>query len=61
MACLGGGGGGTSLYKPFRYVYFAPFYSENGYIDFANFGLEAGMLFEGTTGVYERIYRFNSK
>ena len=30
-------------------------------IDFARFGLESGMVFEGTTGVYERIYRFNSK
>ena len=29
--------------------------------DFAHFGLESGMVFEGTTGVYERIYRFNSK
>ena len=28
---------------------------------FAHFGLESGMVFEGTTGVYERIYRFNSK
>ena len=26
-----------------------------------HFGLESGMVFEGTTGVYERIYRFNSK
>ena len=25
------------------------------------FGLESGMVFEGTTGVYERIYGFNSK
>ena len=30
-------------------------------IDFAHFGLESGMVFEGTTGVYERIYRFNSE
>ena len=30
-------------------------------IDFANFGLESGMVFDGTTGVYERIYRFKSK
>ena len=30
-------------------------------IDFAHFGLELGMVFEETTGVYERIYRFNSK
>ena len=26
-----------------------------------NFGLESRMVFEATTGVYERIYRFNSK
>ena len=30
-------------------------------IDFAHFGLELGMVFEETTKVYERIYRFNSK
>ena len=30
-------------------------------IDFANFGLESGMVFDGTTGVYERSYRSNSK
>ena len=33
-------------------------------IDFAHFGLESGIVvigFEGTTGVYERIRRFNSK
>ena len=30
-------------------------------IYFAHFGLESGMVFEGTTGVYERIYRFSSK
>ena len=30
-------------------------------LDFAQFGLESGMVFEETTGVYERIYRFNSK
>ena len=28
---------------------------------FPHFGLESGMVFEGTTGVYERIYRFYSK
>ena len=26
----------------------------------AYFGLESGMVFEGTTGTYESIYRFNS-
>ena len=61
----GGGGGGTPLCKLYRYV--PPqrigFWSENGYynIDFAHFGLESGMVFEGTTGVFERIYLFNSK
>ena len=30
-------------------------------ICFAHFGLESGMAFEGTTGVYESFYRFNSK
>ena len=29
-------------------------------IDFAHFGLESGMVIEGTTRVYEGIYRFNS-
>ena len=29
-------------------------------VDFVHFGLESGMVFEETTGVYERIYRFNS-
>ena len=30
-------------------------------IHFAHFGLESGMVFEGATGVYHRICRFNSK
>ena len=30
-------------------------------IHFDHFGLESGMVFEGTTGAYERIYRFHSK
>ena len=30
-------------------------------IHFAYFGLESGMVFEGVTGVYERIYRFDYK
>ena len=30
-------------------------------IHFAHFGLESGMFFERNTGVYERIYRLNSK
>ena len=28
---------------------------------FAHFGPESGVGFHGTTGVYERIYRFNFK
>ena len=62
----GGGGRGTPLYKPYRYV---PPQSgrvlrrlglKTG-IHFAHFGLESSMVFEVTTRVYERIYRFNSK
>ena len=30
-------------------------------VDSAHFRVESGMVFKGTTGVYERIYRFNSK
>ena len=30
-------------------------------IDFAHFSLELAMAFKGTTGVDERIVRFNSK
>ena len=66
---LGAGGGGekgTPLYKTYRYVppqrvrFLRRFGLKTG-IDFAYFGLESGMVFEGTTGVYERNYRFNSK
>ena len=64
----GGGEKGTPIYKPYRYVPPPPqgvwvlrrFGLKTG-IDFAHFGLESGMVFEGATGVYERIYRFNSK
>ena len=60
------GGGGTPLYKLYRYVpphwvgFLRLFGLKTG-IHFAPFGLESGMVFEGTTGVYGRIYRFNSK
>ena len=30
-------------------------------VDFTHFGVELGMVFEETTGVYERICCFNSK
>ena len=65
--------GGTPLYKLYRYVrrplppppphrvgFLRRFGLETG-MQFVHFGLESGMVLEGTTGVYERIYRFNSK
>ena len=66
LAAQPGGGGGTPLYKLYRYVpphrvwFFSRFGLKTGK-NFAHFGLELGMVFEGTTGVYERLYRFNSK
>ena len=30
-------------------------------INFAHFGLESGIVCEGTKGAYKRIYCFNSK
>ena len=61
----GGGGGGCFLYKPNRdvpppRVGFLCLFVCTG-IHFANFGLESGKVFEGATGAYKRIYRFNSK
>ena len=57
--------GGTPLYKLQGYVpshcgVFDRFSLQTG-IHFAHFGLESGIAFEGTTGAYESIYRFNSK
>ena len=60
---LRGGGGGTPFYLPYRYVLpqrvgsLGRFGLKAG-IDFAFFGLNSGMVFEG---MHERIYRFNSK
>ena len=57
------GGGGTPLYKPYRYMpphrvgFLSCFGLKTG-IHFSHFW-ELG--FKGTTGVYEHIYRFNSK
>ena len=51
---------------PYRYVphqrvgFLRRFGLDTG-INFAHFGLESGMVFEGNTGVYERTYCFNSK
>ena len=62
-----GGGLGTPLYKPHmplmppHTVGFLGLFGLKTGIDFAHFGPESGMIFEGTTGVYERICRFNSK
>ena len=61
-----GGGGGTSLYQPYRYVqsqrvWFLHLFGLKTVIIFAHIGLLSGMVFEGTVGVYERIFRFNSK
>ena len=51
------GGGGLlpyisllGMYRPKGYS-FAPFRSDTG-TDFAHFGLESGMVFQGRTGVY---------
>ena len=57
---------GTPLYKPYRRVppksvgFFVLSGLKTGIL-FAHFDLESGMVFDGTTGVYELIYRFNSK
>ena len=51
---------------PYRYVplhrvgFLRRFGLKTG-IHFAHFGLVSGMVFEGTTGVNERMYPFNSK
>ena len=58
--------GGTPLHKLYRHVpshgvgFLHRFGLKTG-IHFAHFGLESGMVFEGTTGKYECIYRFNSE
>ena len=57
---------GTPLYKPYRYVlpkkvwFLCRFGLKMG-IHFAQFGLESGRVSKGIKGVYERIYRYNSK
>ena len=61
-------GGGVLPYtnKPYRYVppqregFLRRFGMKTG-TDFVHFGLEWGMVFNGTTGMYQRIYCFNSK
>ena len=58
--------GGTPLYKLYRYVppHWVGFLRRFGLKTgkhFAHFGLESDIVFEGITGVYERIHRFNCK
>ena len=62
----GVGGGGTPLSKLYRYVPphrvgFLRRFCLKTDIHFGHFGLESGMVFEGTTGVYERVYQFNTQ
>ena len=60
----GGGGGCTSLCRPYKYVplqsvWFLDLFGLNIGIHFAHFGLESGMVFERTTRAYESSYLFN--
>ena len=61
-----GWGGADPLYKPYRYVppqrvWFLGLSGLKTGIHFVHFVLESVMVFEGTTGAYERNYPFNSK
>ena len=61
--------GGTPLYKKYRYMqphwvgFLRLFGLKTGILSYTlcPFGLELALVFEGTTGVYQCIYRFNSK
>ena len=61
------GGGGTPLYKLYRYVppqrvWFLRRFGLKTGIDFDHYnGLKSGMVYKGTTGAYKRICLFNSK
>ena len=52
-------GGVTPLYMP--YMFAAPKWLRRFGRSIDHFGLESGMVFEGTKGVYEGLCRFNSK
>ena len=59
----GGGGGKNPLYKPYRYVppqrvWFLDLFRLKTAV---NFSLESTMVYEGTTGAYERTYRRHIK
>ena len=47
--------------RPKGYDFLAFLVRKGVYTLVAHFGLESGTVFEGTTGKYERSYRFNSK
>ena len=51
-----GGGGGTPLYVPHLRVWFLGLFGLKPGKHFAHFGLESGMGFEGTTGVYMNVF-----
>ena len=58
--------GADPLYKPYRYVppqrfWFLGLSGLKTGIHYVHFVLESVMVFEGTTGAYERSYPFNSK
>ena len=53
-----GGGGVTDLHVPPQKVWFLGLFDLKTGKHFAYFGLESGMVFEGTTGVYERTVKF---
>ena len=58
--------GGIPLYKPYRYmlpqrIWFLGLFGLKTGIDFAHFGLELSIVFEGTTGAYGHIDPFNFK
>ena len=62
----GEGGGGTPLYKLYRYVlpqrvWFLSCFGLKTGVDFDHYGLKSGMVFKGTTGAYKCICLFNSK
>ena len=48
-------------YVPPQRVGFLRHFGLKTSIDFAYFGLESGLVFEGSTRGYERIYHFSSK
>ena len=58
---VGGGFPYIYIYVPPHRVEFLRSFGLKTGIDFTHFGLESGMVFDGTTRVYERIYCFNSK